>query len=158
MTDINIESPHARLARRNLVLPKPGAPAYSYEAFTRHRDTLYLSGQISRAADSRVLSDRVGVDADVDEAAAAAEIAALNLLARLDQAVGLDRVRQLLKLNVWVASGVDFTDQPAVAEAASTILRDVLGDAGRHARTALPAHVLPKNALVELDAVVAVEE
>ena len=158
LTDTNTHDPQRRLADRQLTLPDLGAPAYAYEAWTRHRDILYLSGQISRAADGQVLTGRAGADATVADASAAAETAALNLLARIDQAVGLGHVRQVLKLNVWVASDADFTDQPTVAEAASRLLIDVLGDAGRHARTALPSHVLPKNALVELDATVAVNE
>ncbi|GAC70605.1 hypothetical protein GS4_38_00100 [Gordonia soli NBRC 108243] len=148
--------PHVRLADRGLVLPDLGAPAYAYEAWTRHEDLLYLSGQISRVADGSILAGRVGDDATVADASAAAEVAALNLLSRIDQAVGLDQVAAVLKLNVWVAGGEGFTDQPTVAESASRLLIDVLGDAGRHARTALPSPVLPKNALVELDAVVAV--
>ncbi len=60
------------------------------------------------------------------------------------------------KLTVWVASSKEFTDQPAIAETCSKLLLSVLGEAGRHARTALPVHVLPKRALVELDALVAV--
>lgn len=150
--------PLRRLAERELALPGLGAPAYAYEAWTRHQDTLYVSGQISRASPNQVLTGRVGDDATVADASAAAEAAVLNLLARINEAIGLANVRQVLKLNVWVSSAADFTDQPTVAEAASRLLIDVLGDAGRHARTALPTHVLPKNALVELDAIVAVKE
>lgn len=87
---------------------------------------------------------------------AAARVAALNLLARIHEAVGLDNVEQVLKLNAWVTSSRDFVDQPSVVDGASQLLIDVLSDAGRHARTALPAHVLPKGALVELDATVAI--
>ncbi|WP_037144965.1 RidA family protein [Rhodococcoides fascians] len=158
MTDTSTIDPRQRLADRNLSLPELGAPAYSYDAWTQHRDVLYLSGQISRTPSGEVLSGKAGVDATTEDAAAAAEVAALNLLARIDQAVGLENVTQVLKLNVWIASGPDFTDQPAAAESASGLLIDVLGPAGRHARTTLPTHVLPKNALVELEAVVAVRQ
>lgn len=156
MTDISLVDPKTRLSARNLTLPNLGAPAYSYDAWTQHRDVLYLSGQISRTANGDVVTGLAGEDATTADAAAAAEIAALNLLARIDQAVGLENVKQVLKLNVWIASGSDYTDQPTAAESASQLLIDVLGDAGRHARTTLPTHVLPKNALVELKAVVAV--
>lgn len=145
-----------RMAARSIQLPTLGAPQYSYESSTRCGDLLFVSGQISRTATGEILQGCIGGDATVDDGSAAARLAALNLLARIHEAVGLDNVRQVLKLNVWVNSSPDFTDQPAVAEAASTLLIDVLGDAGRHARTALPTHVLPKRALVELDATVAV--
>lgn len=158
MPNTSTIDPKRILAERNLSLPDLGSPAYAYEAWTKHRDTLYLSGQISRTADGYVLTGRAGADATTADASAAAEVAALNLLARIDQAVGLENVRQVLKLNVWIASDASFTDQPTAAEAASQLLLDVLGHAGRHARTTLPTHVLPKNALVELEAIVAVDE
>ncbi|WP_072805864.1 RidA family protein [Rhodococcoides yunnanense] len=158
MTDTSTIDPKLRLAERNLSLPELGAPAYSYDAWTQHRDVLYLSGQISRTPNGEVLSGRAGEDATTADASAAAEVAALNLLARIDQAVGLENVEQVLKLNVWIASGPDYTDQPTAAESASKLLIDVLGAAGRHARTTLPTHVLPKNALVELEAIVAVRQ
>lgn len=65
---------------------------------------------------------------------------------------------QILKLNVWVNSSDDFIQQPQVADGASQLLEAVLGEAGKHARTALPTNTLPQGALVELDAVVAVTE
>ncbi len=63
---------------------------------------------------------------------------------------------RVLKLNAWAASAPDFVDQPTVIDGASHLLIDVLGDHGRHARTALPTQALPQGALVELDATVAV--
>lgn len=147
--------PHRRLAELGIELPVLGEPAYSYAPVARHGDFLSVSGQISRGPDG-VRSGVVGLDATVSDGAAAAEISALNLLSRINDAVGLCAVSSVFKLTVWVASAPDFTDQPEVAEAASALLLSVLGEAGRHARTALPVHVLPKGALVELDALVAV--
>ncbi|WP_249353562.1 RidA family protein [Rhodococcus sp. USK13] len=92
MIDSNTLDPHRRLADRQLSLPDLGAPDYAYEAWTRHRDILYMSGQISRAADGQILTGRVGADATVADASTAAETAALNLLDRIDQAVGLSQV------------------------------------------------------------------
>jgi enamine deaminase RidA (YjgF/YER057c/UK114 family) len=145
-----------QLATRSIELPALDAPRYSYESTTQCANLLFVSGQISRSASGEVLKGRLGEDATLDDGRDAARLAALNLLARIHEAVELDNVQQVLKLNVWVSSSRDFTDQPAVAEAASTLLIESLGDAGRHARTALPAHVLPKGALVELDATVAI--
>ncbi|WP_441960966.1 RidA family protein [Mycolicibacterium houstonense] len=149
-------SPYDRLTALRLTLPNLSAPAYAYEATTRHADLLYVSGQISRSEDGTILSGTLGPGHPPEAGLTAARVAALNLLARVDQAVGLENVRQILKLNVWVASSATFTDQPSVADGASRLLVDVLGTAGAHARTALPVHVLPKGALVELDAIVAV--
>lgn len=121
-------------------------------------NTLYVSGQISRTAAGDILAGRVGEDATLEEGIHAAEVATINLLARIHQSIGLDNVAQILKLNVWVNSSDDFIQQPQVADGASQLLEAVLGEAGKHARTALPTNTLPQGALVELDAVVAVTE
>ncbi|WP_280423465.1 RidA family protein [Nocardia carnea] len=151
MTDVK-----QRLETLSLELPVLGAPRYAYEATTRWGDLLWISGQISRTATGDILRGRLGDTATVEEGIAAAETAALNLLARMNDAVGLENIQQILKLDIHIASSPEFVDQPTVADGASRLLRTVLGDAGRHARTALPAHVLPQGALVELDATVAV--
>ncbi|WP_063060925.1 RidA family protein [Nocardia sienata] len=148
--------PHERLRALSLELPVLGAPKYSYEPTTRCGNLLWVSGQISRTAAGEILRGRMGEDATLEDGRRAAEISALNLLARIDDAVGLANVEKVLKLDVWIAGTGDFIDQPTVAEGASQLLRTVLGDAGRHARTALPAPVLPQGALVELDATIAV--
>lgn len=151
MTDVK-----ERLAELSLELPVLGAPRYAYEATTRWGDILWISGQISRTAAGDILRGHLGDTATLEEGIAAAETAALNLLARMNDAVGLENIQQILKLDIHIASTREFVDQPTVADGASRLLREVLGDAGRHARTALPAHVLPQGALVELDATVAV--
>ena len=145
-----------RLAALSIELPTVTAPLYSYETTTQSGNLLFVSGQISRSSSGETMEGRLGEDATLEDGCDAARLAALNLLARIHQSVGLDNVQQILKLNVWVNSSRDFTDQPAVAEAASALLLETLGDAGRHARTALPAHVLPKGAIVELDCTVAI--
>lgn len=145
-----------RLDALSLELPVLGPPRYAYEATTRWGEMLWISGQISRTAAGEILRGRLGDTATVEDGIAAAETAALNLLARMNDAVGLANIRQVLKLDIHIASSREFVDQPTVADGASRLLRNVLGEAGRHARTALAAHVLPQGALVELDATVAV--
>lgn len=145
-----------RLRTSGITLPKLPSPAYAYVPFAKNGNTLYLSGQISRTPSGDILGGSVGKDATVEDATGAARVAAINLLARIEEAVGLENVKQILKLTVWVNSDDAFHDQPSVADGASTLLVDILGEAGRHARTALPSNTLPKSALVELDAVIAV--
>ncbi|ANE03160.1 RidA family protein [Corynebacterium crudilactis] len=151
MTDIS-----ANLKSLGIELPDLPAPQYSYVPFHRQGNTLYVSGQISRTAAGDIVTGRVGADASVEEGIHAAEVATINLLARIEQAIGLENVASILKLNVWVNSAADFVEQPRVADGASRLLEKVLGEAGKHARTALPTHTLPQGALVELDAVVAI--
>lgn len=145
-----------RLAELSLELPVLGPPKYAYEPAVLAGDLLYVSGQISRTGAGEILGGRLGDTAGVADGIAAARVSALNLLARIDDAVGLENVVRVLKLNAWVASTADAINQPEVVDGASKLLIDVLGDAGRHARTALPAPVLPQGALVELDVTVAV--
>lgn len=145
-----------RLAELSLELPVLGPPKYAYEPAVLSGELLHVSGQISRTAAGQVLGGRLGADADVAAGVAAARVSALNLLARVDDAVGLENVVRVLKLNAWVNSTPDAIQQPEVVDGASRLLIDVLGDAGRHARTALPAPTLPQGALVELDAVITV--
>ncbi|GAA2614249.1 RidA family protein [Streptomyces axinellae] len=145
-----------RLKALSIELPVLGAPRYAYEATVRCDDLLYVSGQISRTAQGETLQGCLGDNANLTDGVIAARTAALNLLARINDAVGLHNVRQILKLNAWATSSPTFVDQPSVIDGASQLLLDVLGDSGRHARTALPAHVLPQGALVELDATIAI--
>ncbi|WP_267715981.1 RidA family protein [Streptomyces sp. CoH17] len=145
-----------RLKALSIELPVLSAPRYAYEATVQWGDLLFVSGQISRTASGEILRGRLGEDATMADGVSAARLSALNLMARIDDAVGLDNVQKILKLNAWAASSPSFVDQPAVIDGASQLLLDILGDAGRHARTALPASALPQGALVELDATIAV--
>jgi len=67
--------------------------------------------------------------------------------------VGLTTVERLLQVNVYVRCADDFGEQPAVANGASDLLVDVLGDAGRHARAAVGVNALPFGVPVEVSAV-----
>jgi enamine deaminase RidA (YjgF/YER057c/UK114 family) len=78
------------------------------------------------------------------------------LLAQIEKAVGLDRVERIVKLGVFVNSAGSFVDQPKVANGASELMEQVFGEIGRHVRAAVGVPVLPMNAAVEIDAVVAV--
>ncbi len=93
---------------------------------------------------------------NIEEAQAAARVCALNLLAQMEGAVGLDRVEQVAQLIGFVLSADGFGEQPKVLNAASDLLVDVLGDAGRHTRAALGTNALPLSVTVEIAAVVVV--
>jgi enamine deaminase RidA (YjgF/YER057c/UK114 family) len=97
----------------------------------------------------------VGADLDIEAAAAGARLCALNLLSLMRAAAGsLDAVRQVLRLEGYVRSAPGFTAQPAVLNGASELMVAVLGERGRHARTAVGAAELPLGAAVEVSAVV----
>lgn len=144
----------SRLAELGWELPQAATPIYTYEPVALWNDLAFVSGQISRR-DGVVLAGVLGVDRTPEEAHDAAALCALNALAQLDAAVGLDRVARILKLTVYIASGGDVVSQPSAAEGASTVFVAAFGDAGRHARLAIGVPRLPADALAELDLVVA---
>jgi enamine deaminase RidA (YjgF/YER057c/UK114 family) len=99
---------------------------------------------------------KVGASVSPEDAKALARICALNALAAVHELVGLDAVTQVVKVVGFVASAPDFTGQPAVINGASELLGEVFGDAGRHARSAVGVAVLPLDAPVEVELIVAI--
>ncbi|WP_415184212.1 RidA family protein [Phaeovulum sp.] len=148
----------SRLAELGLELPDAPAPAANYVPFVRSGNQLFVSGQISAGPDG-LITGRVGDTMTVAEGAAAAQRCGLALLAQAQAACGgdLDRVKRLIKLAGFVNSTPDFTDQPEVINGCSDMMVAVLGDAGRHARSAVSAAALPRGVAVEIEAVFEVE-
>jgi enamine deaminase RidA (YjgF/YER057c/UK114 family) len=143
-----------RLAELGLVLPEPPAAVAAFEPYVVVGDTVYTSGQIATRDGKLVAAGVLGVEVDVEGGQQAARACALNVLAQLDAAAGsLDRIARLVKITVFVASAPTFTQQPQVADGASRLLIDVLGDAGRHARSAIGVASLPLATPVEVEAV-----
>ena len=142
------------LADMGVVLPDAPAPAANYVPFVISGTTVYVSGQISQSADG-LIKGKLGADLSVEEGAAAARACAISLLAQLKAATGgkIDRVVRLVKLVGFVNSTADFTDQPKVINGASDFMVAVLGDAGRHARSAVSAASLPFGVAVEIEAI-----
>ena len=119
------------------------------------RALLYVAGQVS-VADGKRLTGRCPDEVSVEEAQARARITALNVLAQIEEAAGLDNVEQVTQLFGFVLSAEGFGDQPKVLNGASDLLVDVLGEAGRHTRLALGTNALPFSVTVEIAAVAVV--
>ncbi len=119
------------------------------------RALLYVAGQVS-VADGKRLTGRCPDEVSVEEAQARARVCALNVLAQIDSAAGLDNVEQITQLIGFVLSAEGFGDQPKVLNGASDLMVDVLGEAGRHTRIALGANALPFSVTVEVAAVAVV--
>ncbi len=116
--------------------------------------TAYVSGQVAFAGPDGPLLGKVGSDLDAEKAAGEAGKAVANGLYRLIETFGsLDVVQRVLKLTVFVNATAEFTEQPAVANGASRVLIDVLGDRGRHARSAVGVASLPLGVPVEVELV-----
>ena len=125
-----------------------------YVPLLQHGQELHISGQIPRVGSEVVVCGRVGEACSEAAAQRAARIACLRALVLLYQHLGsLDRVARIPRLNVYVQSAADFTRQSEVANGASALLYQLLGEAGVHVRTSVGVYQLPKNAAVELDMV-----
>jgi enamine deaminase RidA (YjgF/YER057c/UK114 family) len=147
-----------RLADLGLTLPDAPAPAAAYVPAVVSGGQVVTAGQLPMVDGALPATGRCGDAVDLEQAQDLARTAALNLLAVAGAAVDgdLDRLR-LTKLTVFVASVPDFTDQHLVANGASLLLHDVLGDRGIHARSAVGVATLPLGAPVEIEGVFAVD-
>ena len=144
----------ARLAELGVTLPDAPAPAANYVPYVISGNMVYVSGQISMA-DGQLICGKLGADMGIDAGAAAARSCAISLLAQLKAACGgdLDRLQRVVKLVGFVNSTPDFTEQPKVINGASDFMVAALGDAGRHARSAVSAASLPLGVAVEIEAI-----
>lgn len=130
----------------------------NYVPLLRDGDTVHVSGQVPRVGSTIVVTGRVGEQVTLEQAQHAAKVCAMRALALLQRELGsLERVRQLLRVTVFTQCSASFTQLSEVADGASELLHEILGDAGRHTRTSVGVYQLPKNASVELDLVAAVE-
>jgi enamine deaminase RidA (YjgF/YER057c/UK114 family) len=114
--------------------------------------TIYASGHVPMDGDKLVSKGKVPSQVSVAEATNAAALCAANILRAVRRSVGsLDRVSQVVRLTGYVNSDADFTDQHLVMHGASNLVREVFGDAGRHARSALGMAQLPLGSSVEVE-------
>lgn len=144
-----------RLSALGVTLPAAAAPAANYVPFAQSGNLLLTAGQLPLAEGKLMASGLLGRDLDTDAGKKAARLCAINILAQIQAATGdLERIARLVKITVFVASTPDFTEQHLVANGASDFLADVLGERGKHARSAVGVAVLPLNAAVEIEAIV----
>ncbi|HEX8048201.1 RidA family protein [Rhizobium sp.] len=144
-----------RLKELGIVLPQAAAPAANYVPYVISGNLLYLSGQLPMENGKVGVTGHLGKDVDVAGGQRAAELCAINILAQAKAALDgdLSRIKRLIKLNGFVASVPEFTEQHLVINGASNLLANVLGEAGKHARAAVGMAALPFNAAVEIDAI-----
>ena len=151
-----VSTPHRierRLAALGLALPAPKKPVANYVGCKLSGSLLFVSGLVSSTRGA------AGVEVAMEEASAAAAQTMLGLLAIVKRDIGdLDRIVSVEKLNGFVRSGPDFTEQPGVIDGASELLVALWGEAGRHARTATGVAQLPFGATVQLEMVLRLGE
>ncbi len=142
-----------KLKELGVTLPNAPTPAANYVPAVRVGDILYVSGQISQD-ENGLIKGKLGADLEVPAGAKAARICAINLLAQVRAACDgdLDRLVRVVKLTGFVNSAPDFTDHPKVINGASDFLVEALGEAGRHARSAVGT-MLPLGVAVEIEGI-----
>jgi enamine deaminase RidA (YjgF/YER057c/UK114 family) len=144
----------ARLASLGIALPEAPSPVANYVPALLAGNLLFVSGQISKAADGGVATGRLGADLSIEQGREAARLSALNILAQAKAAIGdLDRIVQVVKLTGFVNATPEFADHPQVINGASDLMVEVLGDKGRHTRAAVGVSSLPMGCAVEVDAI-----
>jgi enamine deaminase RidA (YjgF/YER057c/UK114 family) len=152
-------TPEEKLTSLGLVLPEVPVPVANYVPYRRAGNLLYLSGQGPKRPDGTYRPGRLGRDATIEEAYEDARLTGLNLLAVAKSALGeLSRIETVVKLLGMVNAEPDFSDHPKVINGCSDLLVEVLGDAGRHARSAVGMGSLPNRMTVEIEAILLVRD
>jgi enamine deaminase RidA (YjgF/YER057c/UK114 family) len=147
-----------QLAELGLTLPAPPAPGGNYLSAKRVGAVVYLAGVVSTNA-SGVMTGTVGLDRSVADGYSAARSCALTQLAVLKRELGtLEAIAEIVSVNGYVNSVAGFEDSPAVINGASDLLVQVFGEAGKHVRAAVGVSALPRNAIVEVQMTVRVEQ
>ena len=153
-----MSAPEEALAGLGLTLPDVVPPVASYVPAVRSGNHVFTAGQLPMRDGSLITTGKVGGEVAPEEATECARQCALNALAAVKAEIGdLSLIKRIVKVVCFVASTPDFTGQPGVANGASELLGDVFGEAGRHARSAVAAPVLPLDSPVEVEIIVEVD-
>ncbi len=146
-----------KLRELGITLPPAPAPAANYAPYAMSGGFLFIAGQLPKDESGAVIEGKLGDTVSIEAGQRAARVCTLNILAQAQAALGdLDRITLCLRLNGFVNSVPDFTQQPTVINGASDLIGEVLGTAGVHSRIAVGVASLPMGAAVEVDAVFAV--
>jgi enamine deaminase RidA (YjgF/YER057c/UK114 family) len=149
----------AVLTDKGIELPRPSTPLANYVPWSKVGNLVFVAGQVTLWEGERRFVGKVGKEFTLEQGQQAARLVGQNVLAQLREACGgdLDKVRKVVRLNGFVNCVPEFTDQPAVMNAASELMIEVFGEAGRHTRTAVGAASLPFGVAVEIDGIFEVE-
>jgi enamine deaminase RidA (YjgF/YER057c/UK114 family) len=144
---------YARLTELGLTLPEVVAPLAAYVPAVQSGNHVYVSGQLPLVDGKLPYAGKVGAEVTPEQGTQLARTCALNALAAIDLLVGLDRIVKIVKVTGFVASAEGFTGQPGVVNGASQLFGDVLGELGRHARSAVGVAELPLGSPVEVEVI-----
>jgi len=144
----------SRLADLGISIPQATVPVANYVTAAKNGNQLFISGQLPLVDGKLVATGKVGATVDATKAQKAAKTCAINILAQAQATLGdLSRIKRVVKITAFVAASPDFTDIPQVANGASDLLVNVLGEAGKHTRSAVGVTALPMDATIEVEAI-----
>ena len=147
-----------RVKELDLDLSNPPKPAGNYVPAIRVGNIVYLSGHGPVRPDGTSVTGKVGAELSVEEGYDAARLVGIGLLSSLKAQLGsLDRVRRVVKTLGMVNAAPDFTDHPQVINGASDIFRQVFGENGVGARSAVGMGSLPFQIPVEVEMIIEAE-
>lgn len=142
-----------------LELPETPKPVAAYVPAIKAGDFVYTSGQIPLVKGELNFKGKLGKDITLEQGKEAAKICALNALSAAKSVLGnLDHIEQVVKVVGFVNSAIDFVDQPAVINGASELLKEIFGDNGAHARSAVGVAELPFGAAVEVEMIFKIKQ
>jgi enamine deaminase RidA (YjgF/YER057c/UK114 family) len=147
-----------KLDQAGLILPEAKAPIGAYVPYVQAGNLIFISGQGPVSASGVAITGRLGQELEIEDGTRAAQMAALNIVAQLNQALSGDfsRLNRIVRLTGFVNATAEFTHHAAVINGASELMADLFDDKGRHARAAVGVASLPMNWAVEIDAIVEV--
>ena len=144
-----------KIKELNITLPEAKPPVGSYVASKISGNLLYVSGQISISENGELIKGKVGKDLSTEDGYNAAKRCGLSIISQVKVACNgdLSKIKSCLKLNGYVNSSDNFTEQPKVINGASDLIASVFGEAGMHTRAAVSTNSLPLGVSVEVDAI-----
>ncbi len=151
-------SPEKRIQELHLTLPPAPEPVAVYKTAVKHGNLLFVSGHGPLKADKTQITGRVGKDLTMEQGKEAAKQVGLAILATVKKTLGsLDKVKRLIKTYGMVNCTDDFVDQPKVINGFSELMKEVFGEDGVGARSAVGHNSLPSNIAVEIECIFEVE-
>lgn len=146
----------ARVKELGIVIPPAPKPAGSYQPVVVSGNLAFLSGQISKTAEGKILAGKIGKDLTPEQGKEAARVAALNVLSVIQHVIGFEKFERILRVVGYVQASPDFHEISNVVNGASDLFLEIFGSNGIHARSAVGMASLPLNAAVELEVTVQV--
>ena len=143
------------ISKNNIILPEAKDPVGSYIATKIFDKLLFISGQISIDENGKLIKGKIGDNLTTEDGYNAASRCGLSIISQAKKACNgdLSKIKSCIKLNGYVNSTSNFTEQPKVINGASDIIFIVFGESGKHTRAAVSTNSLPLGVAVEVDAI-----